>query len=338
MDDRIVKQHLRRGLRAARAGDMAQAREAFSAAHREDPSNETALLWTGYLAENPDASLEYISQAIAKNVQSTQAYSALKWAWQRAATTEREPALTVSPPPTQPSRTPRLTRQSMARLAFLVGMVLVGVSVGWTVAVTVPPDAAVAAQLPESELTAEAIAQITPTPADTPTPKPTALPATSTPLPPPPTDTPLPTPTPTPTPTPSFSLTPTPIPPPAEVSEINEDRWIDVDLSDQTLIAYQGQTPIRRFLVSTGRQWTPTPTGQFRVYVKFVSDDMQGADYYLPDVPYVMYFYRGYGIHGTFWHENFGHPMSHGCVNLPPSDAEWLFNWASVGSLVNIHN
>jgi lipoprotein-anchoring transpeptidase ErfK/SrfK len=96
--------------------------------------------------------------------------------------------------------------------------------------------------------------------------------------------------------------------------------------------------PIRRFLVSTGLQWTPTPTGQFRIYVKYVADDMAGPGYYLPDVPYVMYFHRGYGIHGTFWHESFGQPMSHGCVNLPPSDAEWLFDWASVGSLVNIHN
>jgi lipoprotein-anchoring transpeptidase ErfK/SrfK len=50
-----------------------------------------------------------------------------------------------------------------------------------------------------------------------------------------------------------------------------------------------------------------------------------------------MYFYRGYGIHGTYWHSNFGHPMSHGCINLPTEEAEWLFHWASVGTLVNIH-
>jgi len=54
-------------------------------------------------------------------------------------------------------------------------------------------------------------------------------------------------------------------------------------------------------------------------------------------VPYVMYFYRGYGIHGTYWHSNFGYPMSHGCVNMETSQAGWLYNWAYVGILVNIH-
>jgi lipoprotein-anchoring transpeptidase ErfK/SrfK len=64
---------------------------------------------------------------------------------------------------------------------------------------------------------------------------------------------------------------------------------------------------------------------------------MSGPGYYLPNVPYVMYFHGGYGLHGTTWHANFGHPMSHGCVNLPTSEAEWLFNWAQVGTMVNIH-
>jgi lipoprotein-anchoring transpeptidase ErfK/SrfK len=64
---------------------------------------------------------------------------------------------------------------------------------------------------------------------------------------------------------------------------------------------------------------------------------MVGPGFYLPDVPYTMYFYEGYGIHGTYWHNNFGHPMSHGCVNMRTSEAEWMFNWASVGTLVNVH-
>jgi lipoprotein-anchoring transpeptidase ErfK/SrfK len=114
-------------------------------------------------------------------------------------------------------------------------------------------------------------------------------------------------------------------------------RWIDVNLSAQRLTAYQGNTPVRSTLVSTGLPATPTPTGQYRVYVKYVSTLMSGPGYYLPNVPYTMYFYRGYGIHGTYWHANFGRPMSHGCINLPTSEAQWLFNWASVGTLVNIH-
>jgi lipoprotein-anchoring transpeptidase ErfK/SrfK len=77
--------------------------------------------------------------------------------------------------------------------------------------------------------------------------------------------------------------------------------------------------------------------GQFHIWIKFRYDDMAGEDYYIEDVPYVMYFHEGYGLHGVTWHGNFGHPMSHGCVNLPTSEAEWLFNWAEVGTLVNVH-
>jgi len=62
-----------------------------------------------------------------------------------------------------------------------------------------------------------------------------------------------------------------------------------------------------------------------------------GVPWYLPDVPYVMYFYSGYGIHGTYWHDNFGVPMSHGCINLTIPDAEWLYNFAEIGTPVQIH-
>jgi LysM repeat protein len=131
----------------------------------------------------------------------------------------------------------------------------------------------------------------------------------------------------------SPSAPPSSSPPSAPTS----GRWIDVDLSAQRLTAYQGSTAMRSTLVSTGLPRTPTPTGQFRIYVKYASTTMSGPGYYLTNVPYTMYFYRGYGLHGTYWHSNFGHPMSHGCINLPTSEAQWLFNWASVGTLVNIH-
>jgi LysM repeat protein len=124
---------------------------------------------------------------------------------------------------------------------------------------------------------------------------------------------------------------------PADPSQIEEARWIDVDLSEQRVTAYEGQTPVRTTLVSTGLPRTPTPEGQFRIWIKLRYDDMAGPGYYLEDVPYVMYFYQGYGLHGVFWHGNFGHPMSHGCVNLPTPEAEWLFNWAELGTLVNVH-
>jgi len=114
-------------------------------------------------------------------------------------------------------------------------------------------------------------------------------------------------------------------------------RWIDVNLSTQSVYAYEGNTVVNSFIVSTGTWMTPTVTGKYKIWIKFKSTSMSGPGYYLPNVPYVMYFHKGYGLHGTYWHNNFGTPMSHGCVNLRTSDAEWLYNWASVGTVVNVH-
>ena len=115
------------------------------------------------------------------------------------------------------------------------------------------------------------------------------------------------------------------------------DRWIDIDLSTQMLYAYEGDTVVNSFLISSGRANTPTVTGQFAVYVKYEYADMSGPGYYLPDVPFTMYFYQDYGIHAATWHNNFGTPMSHGCINMRLEDAEWIFNWSSIGTIVTIH-
>lgn len=132
------------------------------------------------------------------------------------------------------------------------------------------------------------------------------------------------------------TLAPTPAPPPTAVPNYGA-KWIDVNLSTQTLVAYSGQVPVFQARVSTGTAWTPTVAGTYSIYVKYVSAPMSGPGYYLPNVPYIMYFYRGYGLHGTYWHSNFGQPMSRGCVNLSTPDAEWLFNWAEVGTTVVTH-
>lgn len=137
--------------------------------------------------------------------------------------------------------------------------------------------------------------------------------------------------------------TPTPIYPTAVAYEQpaspgNGVRWFDVDLSDQRMYAYEGDTLVRTFVVSTGTWQTPTVKGKFKVWIKLRSAPMSGPGYYLPDVPYIMYFYGDYGIHGTYWHNNFGVPMSHGCVNLSIPDAEWAYNFASVGTVVNVHD
>ena len=121
-----------------------------------------------------------------------------------------------------------------------------------------------------------------------------------------------------------------------------ESKWIDVDIGAQRVYAMVGDRRAREFVASTGITRYPTVTGQFQVYVQYRKDDMRGVDlgvpWYLPDVPYVMYFFSGYAIHGTYWHDNFGTPMSHGCVNLSIEDAEWLYNFSQVGTVVNVHH
>lgn len=117
------------------------------------------------------------------------------------------------------------------------------------------------------------------------------------------------------------------------------DKHIEVDLARQHLYAFQGSQKVFDFVVSTGK-WGPTPTGVFHIWVKLRSTLMtggEGADYYyLPNVPWVEFFYndqvakgRGFSLHGTYWHNNFGHPMSHGCVNMRTEDAATLFAWTS---------
>ncbi len=124
---------------------------------------------------------------------------------------------------------------------------------------------------------------------------------------------------------------------------VNGEKWIDINLSTQRITAYEGNTPIHSSWVSTGLPSTPTVVGSYRVYVKYEATDMRGGSqaagdyYYLRNVPYTMYFFQGYGIHGTYWHNNFGQPMSRGCVNLPTSEAQWYFNWAPVGTRVETH-
>ena len=126
-------------------------------------------------------------------------------------------------------------------------------------------------------------------------------------------------------------------PKPNVASSGNGVHWIDVDLTNQRVYAYEGDTIVNSFIVSTGTSRTPTVTGEFKVYIRLRSGSMRGPGYFLPDVPYIMYFHKSYGLHGTYWHNNFGTPMSHGCVNLSIDDAAWLYNWSYLGTVVNVH-
>lgn len=116
------------------------------------------------------------------------------------------------------------------------------------------------------------------------------------------------------------------------------ERWIDVDLTTQTLVAYEGARPVFATLVSTGRSGPghETPAGVHRIWVKLAEDTMddldrtdQESNYAIEAVPWVQYFAEGIGLHAAFWHDDFGHPRSHGCVNLSPRDARRLFAWTT---------
>ena len=124
--------------------------------------------------------------------------------------------------------------------------------------------------------------------------------------------------------------------------EDENKKWIEVDLSSQKLYMREGDNSVGEFLVSTGK-WAPTPSGEFRIWTKLRYTRMSGGSqalgtyYNLPNVPYTMYYDRGYGIHGAYWHNNFGNTMSHGCTNMRPEEAGIVFAWANVGTRVVVH-
>lgn len=114
-------------------------------------------------------------------------------------------------------------------------------------------------------------------------------------------------------------------------------KRIDVNLSTQTLTAWYGDSVVLKTLISSGTADAPTVTGSYRIGNKYPKQRMLGPGYDIPDVPWVMYFWEDYALHGAYWHNNFGVPMSHGCVHLRPSEAEYLFTWADVGTEVYVH-
>lgn len=118
-------------------------------------------------------------------------------------------------------------------------------------------------------------------------------------------------------------------------------KYIEVNLSEQKLEAYRGGRKVNEFLISSGIGQYPTPVGDFSIWLRLTEDRMTGNygenhpdNYDIPDVPYVMYFNGPYALHGAYWHNNFGHPMSHGCINISVHDAAWLHNWTTLGDKV----
>lgn len=122
----------------------------------------------------------------------------------------------------------------------------------------------------------------------------------------------------------------------AQIDDLKQSnsRWIVINLSNQQLNAWEGDTLVYSASVSTGRSDEPTPIGVFAIQQKSERAWMQGETYDIPNVPYAMFYSGSYAIHGAYWHEQFGSPVSSGCINLPVDQAAWLFDWANVGTTV----
>lgn len=329
-------QAIQEAQRALRQGDRRAARRWAEKALKLAPESEEPWLMLAALA-SPRASLIYLGKALEINPHSKRARKGIHWVIQRqrhSTTTQIFHQPVIKPPLTSDSLT--IKRQAILPWAIIFALLAAALLVGFRPS-SVPfniraKQPKIIAQIGVSKATR------TPTPTATFTPTPTYTPT--------PTFTPSPTPTETPTPTSTATPIPTNSPEPYEPASDwpaipedigKHDRWIDVNLTTQTTSAFEGKELIKSFIVSTGTWQHPTVTGQYQIYVKYSYADMAGPGYYLPDVPNVMYFYKGYGLHGTYWHNNFGTPMSHGCINLTIADSSWLFDFASVGTLVNIH-
>lgn len=119
-------------------------------------------------------------------------------------------------------------------------------------------------------------------------------------------------------------------------ARVGVGREIVIVLGTQSAYAYENGVLQKAARVSSGKKATPTIQGDHEIWLKRRSQTMSGPGYSLDNVEWVMYFYRDYAIHGTWWHMNFGQPMSHGCVNLTNADAQWFFNFASIGTPVHV--
>jgi lipoprotein-anchoring transpeptidase ErfK/SrfK len=330
---------------ALREGEKHKARQYAEQAIAIDPDGEEPWLILAAVS-TPKASIYYLNKALEINPSSVRARKGMHWAINRIRSekTPHTQSSSISPPILDTMR----KQQAVVPWIILILLLFTGLGI-WFGSPTI--STAIASNQESKNYSSinlsKATRTPTPTPTNTATPTPTA------------TDTPTPTPTftstptQTPTATPTNTATSTPKPKAKQKSNANQvtnptnlplpsgvdsgSRWIDVDLSAQRVHALEGNQVVRSFVVSTGKRRTPTVTGNFKIYVKYRYANMSGPGYYLPDVPYVMYFYKGYGLHGTYWHNNFGTPMSHGCVNLKTEDAGWLFKFASVGTVVHVH-
>jgi lipoprotein-anchoring transpeptidase ErfK/SrfK len=124
--------------------------------------------------------------------------------------------------------------------------------------------------------------------------------------------------------------------------EQTDEHWIEINLSDRYLTAWEGDNPVYSAHVATGTDEDPTYEGIFAIqsmhsFSVMKGNSADGTPYEIDDVPFVLYYDGSYAIHGAYWHDAFGEFITHGCVNVPVTQAEWLYNWAYVGSPVIVH-
>jgi len=325
---------MHRGLQAAQVGQMARARRFFAAVIEVDPSYEDAWLERAKVLDDPQEVMAHLSRVLTLNPANQEARALLRSVRRDAG--NLPPYMPTNLPPVAASRAPvprpltpvKAEESRGSSTPWWILAALIPILLCLLVALlTDAPQTVVAALLPTDTPTPTPTFTPTPTYTPTPTPTPTFTPT--------PTYTPTPTPTntPTPTSTPTPSITPTPLPADKSLA----GKWIEIDLSQQRLYAHEGHKQVFSAVVSTGTRYYPTVQGRFKVYVKYTATRMTGPGYNLPNVPWTMYFYGSYAIHGTYWHSNFGTPMSHGCVNMKTNEAKWLFNWTPKGTLVVVH-
>lgn len=353
---------LGQGQLAIKQGHTDRAQRCFEAILEIEPNHEEALLWLASITPDRAVARTLYQRALHAHPESVRAREALRWLGETTEPGAAEPAKPSESAPTstpaelapaQSTGTPdeapsleqieqsnidlahdgaltslgarpspgrrQLPRAQVVRDGAMLLMVALVVLGGLILGIILTNDA-------QADRMRVALGAMTNTPTATPTF--TVTPSAT------PTLTPVhtATPTATTTPTPSPTLTPSPTETPEWLTAKylplpTEGKWIEVDLSEQMLWAYESEKLVFSTDISTGKENTPTVQGRFRIIRKYEAQLMTGPGYYLPNVPYVMYFYGNFALHGAYWHDKWGTPTSHGCVNLRIEDAQWLYEW-----------
>jgi lipoprotein-anchoring transpeptidase ErfK/SrfK len=304
----------------ARQNKRAEARARFARALAHAPDCVEALLWLAAIERDARQSVRYLNRVLELSPGSRRALAGLRWAAKELRASVPAPPQLVPAPAAAKPTLPVIDRLLLGSIVLMsIAACIILAFMAWNA-----PDTVRAVYVATPTFTVTATSTVTPTPTHTPTLTATPTPmATSTP---PPTETPIP-PTATATSTPAIGSEP-------PLATALGSKRIEVDLSEQRLTAYEGEIELLTVLVSTGVARYPTPPGDYTIIRKVRSQVMSGPGYYLPNVEWVSYFYAGYAIHGTYWHNNFGQPMSHGCINITNKDAEWIYLWAPKGTPV----